>query len=163
MSPPVFTHFAGRTKSPNGYWHFDWTANQCQWLIFFERTTDWPYPGAMKRKFAAVLAVILMVCAWHACCYDRATWYGGSDRGKLMANGRPFNPDALTAASWNYPLGCRLKIVYGGKSVRVEVTDRGGKRAFMQFGKVVDLSHAAFARLEKPEVGSIRVKILRED
>jgi rare lipoprotein A (peptidoglycan hydrolase) len=31
----------------------------------------------------------------------------------------------------------------------------------MQFGKVVDLSHAAFARLEKPAVGSIRVKIIR--
>ncbi|MGD1083527.1 MAG: septal ring lytic transglycosylase RlpA family protein [Verrucomicrobiota bacterium] len=117
----------------------------------------------MKRKFAAVLAVILMVCAWHACCYDRATWYGGSDRGKLMADGRPFNPDALTAASWDYPLGSKLKIVYGNKSVRVEVTDKGGKRAFLQFGKVVDLSHAAFARLAKPEVGSIRVTIRRED
>ena len=78
-----------------------------------------------------------------------------------MANGRPFNPEALTAASWNYPLGSKLKIVYGSKSVLVEVTDRGGARAFMQFGRVVDLSHAAFARLEKPAVGSIRVKIIR--
>ena len=79
-----------------------------------------------------------------------------------MANGHPFNPDALTAASWNYPLGSKLKVVYGHNSVLVEVTDRGGARAFMQFGNVVDLSHAAFARLEKPAVGSIRVKILRE-
>jgi rare lipoprotein A (peptidoglycan hydrolase) len=47
--------------------------------------------------------------------------------------------------------------------VLVEVTDKGGARAFMQFGKVVDLSHAAFARLEKPAVGSIRVKIIRMD
>jgi rare lipoprotein A len=117
----------------------------------------------MRRKFAAVLGVILMVCAWHACCYDRVTWYGGADRGKLMANGRPFNPDALTAASWNYPLGTRLKIVYGNKSVQVEVTDHGGKRAFMQLGKAVDLSRAAFARLAKPEVGSLRVTIRRED
>ena len=78
-----------------------------------------------------------------------------------MANGHPFNPEAFTAASWNYPLGSRLKIVYGNKSVLVEVTDKGGARAFMQFGKVVDLSHAAFARLEKPAVGSIRVKIIR--
>jgi rare lipoprotein A len=117
----------------------------------------------VKRKFAAALAVILMLCGWHACCYDRATWYGGAARGKLMANGRPFNPDALTAASWDFPLGSRLKIVHGNKSVRVEVTDRGGQKAFLQFGKVVDLSHAAFARLEKPAVGSIRVKITRED
>jgi rare lipoprotein A len=113
----------------------------------------------MRRKIGAALAAILLVCGWHACCYDRATWYGERERGKLMANGRPFNPDALTAASWNYPLGSKLKLVYRRKSVVVEVTDRGGARAFMQFGKVVDLSHAAFARLEKPSVGTIRVRI----
>jgi rare lipoprotein A len=115
----------------------------------------------VKRKIALLLAAVLLACGWHACCYDRATWYGDSERGKRMANGRPFNPEALTAASWNYPLGSKLKIVYGSKSVLVEVTDRGGARAFMQFGRVVDLSHAAFARLEKPAVGSIRVKIIR--
>ena len=78
-----------------------------------------------------------------------------------MANGRRFNPDALTAASWDYPLGSKLRLVHGNKSVVVEVTDRGGARAVMQFGKVVDLSRAAFARLERPAVGSIRVKLQR--
>jgi rare lipoprotein A len=115
----------------------------------------------VKRKIGIVLAAILLVCGWRACVYDRATWYGERERGKLMANGRPFNPDAMTAASWNYPLGCKLKLVYGRKSVVVEVTDRGGARAFLQLGKVVDLSHAAFAKLEKPAVGTIRVKIAR--
>ena len=119
--------------------------------------------GAVKRKIGLALAAILLVCGWHACFYDRATWYGERERGKLMANGRPFNPDALTAASWNYPLGSRLRLVYGNKSVEVVVTDRGGARAFMQFGKVVDLSHAAFAKLEKPAVGTIRVRIKRVD
>jgi rare lipoprotein A (peptidoglycan hydrolase) len=47
--------------------------------------------------------------------------------------------------------------------VVVEVTDRGGARAFMQFGRVVDLSHAAFAKLERPAVGTLRVKIKRMD
>jgi len=107
------------------------------------------------------LAAVLLVCGWQACVYDRATWYGERERGKLMANGRPFNPDALSAASWNYPLRSKLKLVYGKKSVVVEVTDRGGAKAFLQFGKVVDLSHAAFARLEKPAVGTIRVRITR--
>jgi rare lipoprotein A len=115
----------------------------------------------VKRKLGLALAAILLVCGWHACCYDRATWYGERERGKLMANGRPFNPDALTAASWNYPLGTKLKLEYRNKSLVVEVTDRGGARAFMQFGKVVDLSHAAFAKLERPAVGTIRVKIKR--
>ena len=115
----------------------------------------------MKRKIALVIAAVLLACGWHACFYDRATWYGDSERGKRMANGHPFNPDALTAASWNYPLGSRLKVVYGNKSVLVEVTDRGGARAFMQLGKVVDLSRAAFASLENPAVGTLRVKIIR--
>jgi rare lipoprotein A len=115
----------------------------------------------VRRKIGIALAAILFVCGWYACVYDRATWYGERERGKLMANGRRFNPDALTAASWNYPLGSKLRLVYGNKSVLVEVTDRGGARAFMQFGKVVDLSQAAFARLEKPAVGSIRVRITR--
>jgi rare lipoprotein A len=115
----------------------------------------------VKRKFALLLAAVLLLCGWHACFYDRATWYGDSERGKRMANGHPFNPDALTAASWDYPLGSRLRVVYGKKSVLVEVTDRGGARAFMQFGDVVDLSRAAFARLEKPAAGTIRVKITR--
>jgi hypothetical protein len=85
----------------------------------------------VRRKIGLVLAAILLVCGWHACCYDRVTWYGDRERGKLMANGRPFNPDAMTAASWNYPLGTKLKLIYGNKSVVVEVTDRGGVRAFM--------------------------------
>jgi rare lipoprotein A len=117
--------------------------------------------GAVKRKLGMALAAILLVCGWHARFYDRATWYGEPLRGRLMANGRPFNPDALTAASWNYPLGTKLRLVYGSKSLVVEVTDRGGARAHLQFGKVVDLSHAAFARLERPAVGSIRVRITR--
>jgi len=118
---------------------------------------------AVRRKIGLALAALLLMCGWHACCYDRATWYGERERGKRMANGRPFNPDALTAASWDYPLGAKLKLVYGSKSVVVEVTDRGGARAFLQFGDVVDLSKAAFARLEKPAVGSIHVKIKRAD
>lgn len=116
---------------------------------------------AVRRKIGLALGAVLLICGWRACVYDRATWYGERHRGKLMANGLPFNPDALTAASWNYPLGSRLKVAYKNRNVIVEVTDRGGVRSFMQFGKVVDLSHAAFERLEKPAVGSIRVSIAR--
>jgi rare lipoprotein A len=121
------------------------------------------YDGNVRRKIGLALAAILLVCGWHTCVYDRATWYGDRERGKFMANGRRFNPDALTAASWNYPLGSKVRVAYENKSVVVEVTDRGGARAVFQFGKVVDLSHAAFERLERPSVGSIRVRITREE
>ena len=39
-----------------------------------------------------------------------ASWYGEDHRGKLMANGRPFDPDALTCATWDHPFGTRLKV-----------------------------------------------------
>lgn len=90
---------------------------------------------------------------------NRATWYGPAHRAKLMANGRPFNPEVMTAASWDYPLGTKLKISYGDKSVVVEVTDRGGARKFFQFGKTIDLSRAAFSKLTNPATGSISVQI----
>lgn len=107
--------------------------------------------------------VILAVLAMHACVFDRATWYGDSWRGRKMANGRPFNPDGLTCASWDYPLGTRLRITRDKRSVTVEVTDRGGKNRWYQFGKTIDLTPAAFSKLAQLKTGSIQIKIHRTD
>src|SRR5207253_2756164 len=100
-----------------------------------------------------VALAVLIVVILKSCAPDRATWYGDTHRGRLMANGRRFNPDALTAASWDYPLGTKLKIIHGQKSIVVEITDRGGARGFFQFGKTIDLSRAAFSRLASAETG----------
>src|ERR1700749_5039577 len=59
-----------------------------------------------------------------------ASWYGEQNRGKLMANGRKFNPDKLTAASWFYPLGTRVRVTVNSpdfetRSVLVTITDPG--------------------------------------
>ena len=48
--------------------------------------------------------------------------------GRLMANGRPFNPDRLTAASWFFELGTKVVVTHYGRSVVVEITDRGPAR-----------------------------------
>ena len=111
----------------------------------------------VKIKMAAWVVVIFFV--FKACAPDRATWYGTHLRGKKMANGQPFDPNGLTAASWEYPLGTKLKLSHDDKSVVVVVTDRGGDPAFLQFGKTIDLTRAAFARLEDPKEGSVHVKI----
>lgn len=60
-----------------------------------------------------------------------------------MANGQPFDPDALTAAVWDVPFGTQLQVtaVPSGRSVVVEVTDRGPAR---RLGRCIDLSRAAF-------------------
>lgn len=85
-----------------------------------------------------------------------ASWYGESHRGRLMANGRPFNPDAMTCASWHHPLGTVLRVtrLETGKSVLVTVTDRGPAR---RLKREVDLSRAAFRRLAPLKNGLTRI------
>lgn len=88
-----------------------------------------------------------------------ASWYGEDHRGKLMANGRPFNPDAMTCASWHYPLGTRLKVRSGTRQVIVTVTDRGPNRRFKK--RIIDLSRASFARLAPLSRGLTQVNVER--
>lgn len=82
-----------------------------------------------------------------------ASWYGESYRGKPMANGQPFTPDALTCAAWQWPLGTALQVRYRHprghwRSVVVTVTDRGPDK---RLNRIVDLSSSAFRYL----VGSV--------
>ena len=85
-----------------------------------------------------------------------ASWYGESHRGRIMANGKRFDPDALTCACWDYPLGTKLLVSRGRKSVVVTVTDRGPAK---HLGRAIDLSAAAFRRLADPRVGLVVVRI----
>lgn len=79
----------------------------------------------------------------------KASWYGDAYRGKVMANGEVYDPDALTCATWDWPLGTELVIrsVDTGRSVRVLVTDRGPARLWRFRDRVVDLSKAAFEEI----------------
>ena len=93
-----------------------------------------------------------------------ASWYGEAHRGKLMANGRRFDPDKLTAASWSYPLGTRIRVSVQSQPQRniiVTITDRGPAASLVERGRIIDLSHAAFRVLEKPGKGLVRVKLQR--
>lgn len=85
-----------------------------------------------------------------------ASWYGEDHRGLLMANGKPFDPDKLTCASWHYPFGTRLRVSYAGRSVVVTVTDRGPNK---RLKREIDLSRAAFRRLANEKLGLIEVKV----
>jgi rare lipoprotein A (peptidoglycan hydrolase) len=90
----------------------------------------------------------------------RASWYGEGYRGRIMANGQTFNPDALTCACWDWPLGSWLLVEHNDghsvRTVRVQVTDRGPDR---RLGRMIDLSRAAFARLSSTEIGIITVSV----
>jgi rare lipoprotein A len=79
-----------------------------------------------------------------------------------MANGRPFNPDKLTAASWFYDLGTMVTVTCGDRSVVVEIADRGPAKRLVKRGRKIDLSRAAFAKLAPPLVGLIDVTITKQ-
>lgn len=86
----------------------------------------------------------------------KASFYGEGYRGKPMANGHPYDPDQYTCASWDWPLGTRLLVEYGGHGVVVTVTDRGPDK---RLGRDIDLSEAAFAGLADRKLGVISVEI----
>jgi len=81
-----------------------------------------------------------------------------------MANGEKFNPELRTAASWSYPLGTRVRVTLESegreaRSVIVTITDRGPARKWVEQGRIIDLSKAAFKELAPPEVGLIAVAV----
>ena len=94
-----------------------------------------------------------------------ASWYGEEHRGKLMANGKRFDPDKLTAASWFYPLGTKVRVSLTstsqpGASVVVTITDRGPAKRLVHDGRIIDLSHASFERLGNPDIGLLEVIVM---
>ena len=82
------------------------------------------------------------------------SWYGEKYRGRLMANGKPFDPVAMTVAHKSLPFGTRVQFQLGPRSIIATVTDRGPFVA----GREFDLSSGAFARLAQIEAGLIRPK-----
>jgi rare lipoprotein A len=98
--------------------------------------------------------------------HGKASWYGESHRGRLMANGKRFDPDQLTAASWFYPLGSKVSVSLSDpgknpKTVVVTITDRGPATELVRGGRIIDLTHAAFKRLDSPHKGLIPVAVRR--
>jgi rare lipoprotein A len=95
-----------------------------------------------------------------------ASWYGEAHRGKLMANGRKFDPSKLTAASWFYPLGSKVRVASQSprkvkRTVIVTITDRGPARDLVESGRVIDLTYGAFKRLRNPDSGLVPVVVER--
>jgi rare lipoprotein A len=93
-----------------------------------------------------------------------ASWYGDELRGKLMANGKKFDPDKLTAASWFYPLGTRVRVTihspeFEPRSVMVTITDRGPAKRLVAQGRVIDLGREAFRRIAEPDLGLVEVVV----
>lgn len=91
-----------------------------------------------------------------------SSWYGDAHAGKTMANGFPFDPEAMTVAHRTMELGTKLDLCVGGESVRVTVADRGPyKKKHGQFTRDLDVSRGVARKLGMVECGIALVEVRR--
>jgi rare lipoprotein A len=86
-----------------------------------------------------------------------ASWYGPQHQGKQTASGSIFDQAQLTAAHPSLPFGSKIKVtnLANGKSVEVEITDRGP----VAENRIIDLSQAAAKALEMIDSGTATVRL----
>jgi len=86
-----------------------------------------------------------------------ASWYGAQHQGKPTASGSIYDQAGLTAAHPSLPFGSKIKVtnLANGKSVEVEITDRGPFTG----NRIIDLSQAAAKALEMKESGTATVRL----
>ena len=86
-----------------------------------------------------------------------ASFYGGKWHGRKTANGEIFDTYKLTAAHKTLPFGTRVRVtnLSNGKSVIVRINNRGPYSK----GRVIDLSQAAFSKIENMSKGVTKVKL----
>jgi len=86
-----------------------------------------------------------------------ASWYGPKFHGKNTASGETYDQEALTAAHASLPFGSKVKVtnLSNGKSVEVEITDRG---PFAE-NRIIDVSRAAAKALEMKDSGTTKVRL----
>jgi rare lipoprotein A len=86
-----------------------------------------------------------------------ASWYGAQHQGKQTASGTMYDQAGFTAAHPSLPLGSKIKVtnLANGKSVEVEITDRGPFAG----NRIIDLSQGAAKALEMIESGTATVRL----
>jgi rare lipoprotein A len=86
-----------------------------------------------------------------------ASFYGAQHQGKQTASGTIYDQARLTAAHPSLPFGSKIKVtnLANGKSVEVEITDRGPFAG----NRIIDLSQAAAKALEMIESGTATVRV----
>lgn len=86
-----------------------------------------------------------------------ASWYGSKFHGKTTASGETYNQEGLTAAHASLPFGSKVKVtnMSNGKSVEVEITDRG---PFAK-NRIIDVSRAAAKALDMKDSGTTKVRL----
>ena len=124
---------------------------------------------AMLVVLGLVLVLVLLGSA-HAAVVGEASWYSVESCkregtwqkwGGRMANGEIFDDTRLICAAWDFAFKTRLRItnLENGKTVIVEVSDRGPSKRLYRQGRILDLSKGAFAQIASLKQGVIKVKV----
>ena len=77
-----------------------------------------------------------------------------------MSNGKLLDDSKATAASWDFPLGSRIKIKRGDREIVVCITDRGPSKRLYRAGRRLDVSLAAAKALGMVEKGICKVEVI---
>ena len=87
----------------------------------------------------------------------KASYYAMKFQSRKTASGERFDNYAMTAAHKSLPFGTKVIVtnLKNGKTVVVRINDRG---PFVK-GRIIDLSRAAFAKIENIDKGLAEVKI----
>jgi rare lipoprotein A (peptidoglycan hydrolase) len=90
-----------------------------------------------------------------------ASYYSYECANKPMANGKMFDPERRTCASWFYKFGTVLtvKSLDTGRTTEVVVTDRGPNKRLVKQGRIIDLSKRAFQDICALKKGLTKVDV----
>lgn len=91
-----------------------------------------------------------------------ASYYSYECAQKPMANGKAFDPEKRTCASWFYKFGTVLTVrsIDTGRATEVVVTDRGPNKRLVKDGRIIDLSKKAFEDICDLKQGLTRVQVI---
>ena len=105
-----------------------------------------------------VLALLLLSKITFGKVEGIASYYAEPFHGRKTFSGEIYDMNAMTAASNRYPMGTMVKVTNkdNGNHVIVKINDTGG---FHKYGREIDLSRAAFAKLDKLKKGILNVEI----
>jgi rare lipoprotein A len=125
-------------------------------------------------RASSIVAISLTILLFLGCCASHrkhkpqselvgysesgeASYYSMKFQDRKTASGEKFNNYAMTAAHKTLPFGTKVIVTNtnNGKTVTVKINDRG---PFVK-GRIIDLTRAAFSKIESVDKGIVKVRI----
>ncbi|MEO6204006.1 MAG: septal ring lytic transglycosylase RlpA family protein [Mycobacteriales bacterium] len=127
-------------------------------------------PAQTRRSLAAAAAQAPVIAAAEAAGSDypsgyrptgtqlsgTASWYGPGFVGRPTASGAPYDPERLTCASKELPLGTVIRVSANGRAVSCLVNDRGPYVG----DRILDMSRAGSRALGYNGLASVVIEVL---